>query len=146
MSPTILLYTNHACLVAQSRISSMNEAFREQSSFNLAVVLPFVGIVIGAILLGLGIQYYYNARQQRLSSDNPTLLFYELCAAHSLSWQQRRALRRLSIARKLSSPASLFLDIRLWPTNGEAERLLGGRTRRRLGELRRNLFQSLSAE
>jgi len=133
-------------LIAQSRISSMNQAFRDQSRFDFSSVILFSGIVAGAIVLALAIHFRYNRKQIRLNSNDPKLLFKELCHAYSLSFFQRRALRKLTKARKLSTPGLIFLDIGLWPTNGEAQRLLGTRTRRRLCELRRNLFQSLSAE
>lgn len=135
-----------ACWIAQSRISSMNQAFRDQSKLDLSTALPFLAIVVGAILLALAIHYRYNRQQKRSQGNDPGLLFQELCAAYSLTFFQKRALRKLCKIRKLSNPAFVFLDIRLWPTNGEAQRLLGTRTRRKLCELRRNLFQPLSAE
>lgn len=134
------------CCLAQSRISSMNEAFRQQSELDLSTLLPFLGIVVGAILLGFAIYFHYNRNQARQLASDPKLLFRELCEAHSLSFLQRRALRKLSKVRKLSDPGLIFLDIRLWPTNTEAQRLLGTWTRRRLCELRRNLFQTQSPD
>ena len=130
------------CCLAQSRISSMNEAFRQQSEFDPSVLLPFLGIVVGAIVLGLAIHFHYNRNQKRQLASDPKSLFRELCEAHSLSFLQRRALRKLYKVRKLSDPGLIFLDIRLWPTNNEAQRLLGGWTRRKLCELRRKLFQT----
>lgn len=144
-----LLFANKlfcAFLIAQSRISSMNQAFRDQSRFDLGSVILFSGIVAGAIVLALAIHFRYSRKQTRLQSNDPKLLFKELCTAYSLGFFQRRALRKLTRVRKLSSPGLIFLDIGLWPTNGEAQRLLGTRTRRRLCELRRNLFHPLSAD
>lgn len=144
MSVTAEFFNFEYCL-AQSRIDAMNEAFRQQSKVNFGVLIPFLGVVVGAVLLGVLIHYYYDRKQRRPLANNPKLLFQELCKAHSLNFAQRRALRKLARVRRLSNPCLVFVDIRLWPTNSEAQRLLGGWTRRKLCELRRNLFQPLQS-
>ena len=132
-------------LLAQSRVAQMNEAFRAQQSFNGSALLTLSGIILAAMAVAGFIYFAHLRRQRRFFGDHPHLLFRELCSIHSLSWSQRRALKKLSNARRLADPGLVFIDSTHWPRNPEAQRLLGSRVRGQLSELRRHLFTTADA-
>ncbi len=107
-------------------------------------------LMVILVLFGLGLTLatflVIAMRRQKIQMSRPDgqRLFNDLCKAHSLTWPQKQALRKLTQVRSLSNPGQIFIDIHLWPTNGEAERLLGNRMRIQLCALRRNLFESKS--
>lgn len=133
-------------LLAQSRVAQMNEAFRAQQSFNLSDLLTLISIILAAMAIAGIIYFVHHRKQRRFFGNNPQLMFRELCSVHSLSWSQRRALKKLSRVRRLTDPGLVFIDSTLWPSKTEAQRLLGTRVRGQLCLLRRHLFTTAKAE
>jgi hypothetical protein len=67
--------------------------------------------ITAALLVGLIVWHYYSARAKgRLPSNSPRALFRELCRAHNLDRRERRLLQRLTSARRIASPAALFVQ------------------------------------
>jgi hypothetical protein len=73
-------------------------------------------IVLGLtalLLVALVVWHFLSSRASgRLPSNSPGRLFRELCRAHRLGASGRRLLKRLALARGLSSPVNLFVEPR----------------------------------
>ena len=134
-------------LLGQSRISAMNEAFRNQSlAIDLTGILVIVALIVAAVLIAAAIQLWYRKSENAPVTTDPSQLFRDLCGAHGLHWSQRRALMKLARLRNLPDPNLVFIDPGLWPIGREAQRQLGAPLYRQLSQVRRHLFDPIHPE
>jgi hypothetical protein len=114
-------------------------ALHDKPGFDYSLLwMPAIGVLVLAGLTYAAILYSRRRKQLKLTND-PDNLFYELCAAHSLSWSQKKALLKLAQLRNLNNPCLVIMDAGLWPEEGDP--MINRGLSNKLNELRRNLFE-----
>ncbi len=122
----------------------INEAaLLEKDGFDYSLIwIPVLGLCVLAGLIRLGF-YLYRRQQLKYKSNDPVMLFHELCHAYSLSWSQRRALLKLAEIRKTANPCLVIFDAALWPDFNDP--LVSRSLASKLSELHRMLFRPIAA-
>ena len=121
----------------------VNEAaLLEKDGFDYSLIwMPALGLCVLAGLIRLGF-YLYRRQQLKHKSNDPVVLFHELCHAYSLSWSQRRALLKLAEIRKTANPCLVIFDAALWPDFNDP--LVSRSLANKLSELHRMLFKPIA--
>jgi hypothetical protein len=114
-------------------------ALQEKPGFDYSLVwIPAIGVLVVAGLVYAAILYLRRRKKIKVTND-PDNLFHELCAAHSLTWSQKRSLLKLAQLRNLNNPCLIIMDAGLWPDEGDLS--ISRSFSNTLNELRRHLFE-----
>jgi hypothetical protein len=81
-----------------------------EASFGTGHLLTIAGIAAILIVIAVARHHLAKRAKRTFSSDNPTRLFRELCAAHGLKRSKRRFLQQLAAAHGITNPAALFVE------------------------------------
>ncbi len=100
-------------LLGQTRIESLNQAFRDQSEEGGPAGIIMLAVVVCAISVAVLAYFAYKRRTERVFCDANQLL-KEVGRAHRLNRQQRSLLVQLAKAKQLEDPCALLLDTSHW--------------------------------
>ena len=117
----------------------VNEAaLLREDPFNWAWV--YIPALVFLLIAGtVALWYRFQRQKSKLKSNDPINLFHDLCAAHSLTWLQRRTILKLAEIRKTSNPCLIVLDAALWPDIHDP--LVCRSLQKKLSGIHRILFQ-----
>ena len=136
---TPFISSQKAGLLFAARLFEASRSFRGGTKFNLTQLVAFAIAAIVLIALCVFTPRLYDF-WQRARSRSPRVLFLELCKLHSLRPETIRLLEDLSVARKLSHPAIVFVDPNQFNSAGLPQSLNG--RHHELKALRDRLFES----
>lgn len=106
-------------------------------SFGWGTVGLIAAAAAGIVLVIWCVKAWLRYREQR-TTHSPWLLFQELCAAHGLTYAERRIAKQLAKELRLAQPGVLFVESAWW----ESDRLPRSLTSQlvTLEKLRKRLF------
>ncbi len=116
----LLLQANTILFAQQNRWSKASEQFRQsKSTFDLGDIMLGLLILVGTVAATWALRSLLNRGDRRKVFHSPSKLFAALCAAHRLSREECRLLRRLARWQQLTDAGRLFLE----PERFEPEQL-----------------------
>jgi len=103
----------HSALLFADRgalLRDMGSGFRgDRAKVDFTEVLMVIAATIGAVVVFWLLARFASLREGRGASNNPKLLFRQLCQAHGLSRTQRRLLVQLAEHAELAPAPAVFL-------------------------------------
>jgi hypothetical protein len=82
----------------------------ERPGISTNQLIVIVAIVVFASVAAILWRVLKRRASRTFSSDSPSSLFRELCAAHGIKRTDRRLLRKLAESRGITNPAILFVE------------------------------------